>query len=160
MKKILMVLAVLFCALANAQEFASVDDALFFLDDNMNFTTCNKEGDYWVNPLMLQFEYDDAIYLHIYKGKITKNGAADFTEQELAKLRADENIMQSITWEDIKSVTVAQKDNEWWLTINGPYHDLEQYTPAGTTRTFLVENGNEAKKIKSAIEYVAAHLEK
>jgi len=138
----------------HAQEaFASADEALFFLDGHFTTTTQEKKGSMWIDPVMLQFEYEDAIYVHSYKGKIAEKDYLEGKEDALKKLKVKEGKFTSIVWQDITSITLTQKGSEWWLTLNGTYKDMDN-KPSGNSRTFYIAEAQHAEKIKAALDYL------
>ena len=157
MKKIFILVAILGAFTAHAQKgsFATADDALFYLEDKFAGTTAIKEGDYWIDPIMLQFEEDDSIYLHTVKGKILSNDYITNNEVEMKKLHGDGmELVTSILWDEIKSITIKQNSlNGWWLTINAPVYNNDNKVIRNIT-TLYIANGREAGRIKAALDYL------
>lgn len=155
MKKIFLLTALLGAFSTHAQKFTSADDALFYLEDVFVSTTTIKEGEYWINPIMLQFEEDAAIYLHMAKGKILEKDYVSNNEIEMGKLEVNGiAYLDIIFWKNIKNITVAQNSKkEWWLSIEAPVYDADYKLLRNSTALYLV-NGHEAERIKSALNYL------
>ncbi|MES2486861.1 MAG: hypothetical protein V4581_13060 [Bacteroidota bacterium] len=154
MKTLLLFLTLISGITLYAQEgFASADEALFFLDEHFTATTQEKKGSIWIDPVLLQFEYEDAIYVHTYTGKITEKDYLEGNEEALKKLKVKEGKFTSIVWQDITSITLTQKGSEWWLAINGPYKDMDDKS-AGSSCTFYIADATQAEKIKAALNHL------
>ena len=156
MKNMLVAILSLYALFCNAQEFTSADDALVFLDENFTLTTQEKKGSMWLDPVMLQFEYEDAIYIHTYTGKISEKDYLGNNVKAIAKLEVKDNNVVSIAWDAIESINLVQSKGEGWITINGAITNMESVTQGGS-QTFYVANAAQAEKIKAALEYLKAH---
>ena len=154
MKTLLLFLTLISGITLHAQEaFASADEALFFLDEHFTATTQEKKGSMWIDPVLLQFEYEDAIYMHSYKGNIPEKDYLEGNEEALKKLKVKEGKFASLVWKDITAISLTQKGTEWWLTLNGPYKDMDN-KPSGNSRTFYIADAQHAEKIKAALDFL------
>jgi hypothetical protein len=156
MKRILLIAILFMNLIAHSQneQFASTDDALFYLEENFVSTTAVKEGKYWIDPIMLEFEEGGALYLHLAKGKILEKDYVESKENEMSKLKVELEYLMRIYWDEIEDITIQQdKSNDWWLTIKGKVYDMDDKVVANSTRLYII-NGAQANKIKAALNYL------
>ncbi len=152
MKKIVLFITALITLSATAQDFASADDALKFLNEHFKGSTYVKTGDTWTDPVELMFDINE-INIFQYRGTVSEKNYMLANKSEAAKLKPDDTIegVQFFNWPEVVSIEMQNNNGQYWITINGPvYNDKSQLM--AQSRTFYVADKANAELIKTALE--------
>ncbi|KOS05118.1 hypothetical protein AM493_02995 [Flavobacterium akiainvivens] len=154
MKKIFLIIVSFVAFSANAQEFSTATDALKFLTDNFKVSTYVKEGATWKDPVELVFDINE-INIFQYRGIIAeKSYTTQYNKAEADKLVPDATVngILFLTWTEVSSIDLQNKNGDYWVVINGTvYNDKSE--PIAESRTFYIADKAKAQQIKTALEY-------
>lgn len=139
----------------SGNSFNNSGDAADYLDENFWFSSKNKSGEYFIDPIEMEFTSSDILYFTHSKGKgrVTDLLAGDDHKADIEDDEDADAKEFGIEWGSIKNITITKKSNgDYYLDIDCKI--LNDDDEVSGNRILLYVSAGKQNKIKDALLYL------